>query len=278
MKKNIAFLLTVFLICAFFAGCTKSENSNLSDDPTAAGTLEADPAVVKELEDLLMSETWHEEGSKQYAYVFNEDHTLDFFGGEGYYHAVYCGNWYVDYIDEDGNKPGSENFDEGSLDYRIVNDGDRVNNKKITYLENEKKLILTWWDGYYNGPDDKRSAYAYVAGAKIYREFPENAGTPDDLVGTWDNGGLILHADGTGYQSPMGYILGELQYPDDIVWRATDHELYCGLVFNDKNQPAEEYTYLNYGIVMYEYSFIDENTLSLYSPWDDTTVEIERMK
>ena len=278
MKKFIAFLLTVFLINAFFAGCTKNENSNGSDDQTAAGTLEADPAVVKELEDLLMSETWHEEGSKQYAYVFNEDHTLDFFGGEGYYQAVYCGNWYVDYIDEDGNKPGSENFDEESLDYRIVNDGDRVNNKKITYLENEKKLILTWWDGYYNGPDDKRSAHAYVAGARIYREFPENAGTPENLVGTWDNGGLILHADGTGYQSPMGYILGELQYPDDIVWRATDHELYCGLVFNDKNQPAEEYKYLNYGIVMYEYSFIDENTLSLYSPWDDTTVEIERMK
>ena len=54
--------------------------------------------------------------------------------------------------------------------------------------------------------------------------------------------------------------------------------LACGLVFNDKNQPAEEYSDLDYGIVMYEYSFIDDNTLSLYSPWDDTTVEIERMK
>ncbi len=132
MKKIISFLLTVLLICAFFAGCTKSENSNLSDDQTAADVLAADPAVVKELEDLLMSETWHEEGNKNYAYVFNEDHTLDFLTGEGYYHAVYCGNWYVDYTDEDGNKPGSEDFDEESVAYRIVNDGNHVNNKIIT--------------------------------------------------------------------------------------------------------------------------------------------------
>ena len=76
----------------------------------------------------------------------------------------------------------------------------------------------------------------------------------------------------------MGYILGELQYPEDIAWRATDHELYYGLVFDEENQPAQEYSYLNYGIVMYEYSFIDDNTLSLYSPWNDTTVEVERMK
>ena len=278
MKKLIAFLLTVFLICAFFSGCTKNKNGNVSDDQTAANVSEADPAVVKELEDLLMSETWHEEGSKQYAYVFNEDHTLDYLTGEGYYHAVYCGHWYVDYTDEDGNKPGSEDFDEESVAYRIVNDGNHVNNKKITYLENENKLVLSWLNGYYNGPDDKRSAHAYVAGAKAYKDFPEKAGTPDDLVGTWANGQLIFNADGTGYSSPMGYILGELQYPDDIVWRATDHELYCGLVFNDENQPAEEYSSLGYGIVMYEYSFIDEDTLSLYSPWDDTTVEVERMK
>ena len=77
MKKIISFLLTVLLLCAFFAGCTKSENSNLSDDQTAADVLAADPAVVKELEDLLMSETWHEEGNKNYAYVFNEDHSLN---------------------------------------------------------------------------------------------------------------------------------------------------------------------------------------------------------
>ena len=278
MKKGISFLVIAFIMFAFFAGCTKNENSSLSDDQTAADVPVADPAVISEMENLLMSETWHEEGSKNYAYHFNEDHTLDYFGGEGYYHAVYCGNWYVDYIDEDGNKPGSENFDEESLAYRIVNDGNRVNNQEIIYLENEKKLVLTWWNGYYNSPDDKRSANAYVAGAKVYKEFPENAGTPENLVGTWANGQLIFHADGTGYQSPMGYILGELQYPEDIAWRATDHELYYGLVFDDENQPAQEYSDLNYGIVMYEYSFIDENTLSLYSPWSDTTVEIERMK
>ena len=278
MKKSISFLVIAFILLSFFTGCTKSENSNLSDDQTAADVLAADPAVVKELEDLLMSETWHEEGNKNYAYVFNEDHTLDFLTGEGYYHAVYCGNWYVDYTDEDGNKPGSEDFDEESVAYRIVNDGNHVNNKKITYLENEKKLVLSWLNGYYNGPDDKRSAHAYVPGAKVYKEFPEDAETPDNLVGTWANGQLIFNADGTGYSSPMGYILDELQYPEDIVWCATDHELYYGLVFNDENQPAEEYLYLKYGIVMYEYSFIDENTLSLYSPWDDKTVELERMK
>ena len=169
MKKIISILLTVLLIGAFFAGCAKNENGNSSDDQTAANVSEADPAVIKELEDLLMSETWHEEGSKNYAYHFDKDHTLAFFGGEGYYQAVYCGNWYVDYIDEDGNKPGSEDCDAESLAYRIVNDGNHVNNKKITYLEDEKKLILTWWNGYYNGPDDKRSADAYVAGAKVYK-------------------------------------------------------------------------------------------------------------
>ena len=278
MKKIISFLFTVFLICTFFVGCTKNENSNLPDNQTAVNSSGADPAVVKEMEDLLMSETWHEENSKSYALVFNEDHTLDYLTGEGYYHAVYCGNWYVDYIDEDGNKPGSEGFKEESLAYRIVNDGKRVDNKKITYLEDEKKLVLSWWNGYYNSPDDKLFADAYVAGGKAYKVFPENAETPDNLVGTWANGELIFNADGTGYQSPMGYILDKLQYPEDIVWRATDHELYYGLVFDDENRPAEEYSYLDYGIVMYEYNFIDENTLSLYSPWTDTTVEVERMK
>ena len=278
MKKCISFLVIAFIMFAFFTGCTKNENSSLSDDQTAADVPVADPAVISEMENLLMSETWHEEDSKQYAYVFNEDHTVDYLTGEGYYHAVYCGNWYVDYIDAEGNKPGSEDFDEETLAYRIVNDGKHIDNRKITYLENEKKLILSWWNGYYNSPDDKQFADAYLAGAKAYREFPENAGTPENLVGTWANGQLIFHADGTGYQSPMGYILGELQYPEDIAWRATDHELYYGLVFDEENQPAEEYSYLDYGIVMYEYSFIDENTLSLYSPWSDTTAEVERMK
>ena len=278
MKKMISFVLISLIMFAFFAGCTKNENSSLSDDQTAADVPVADPAVINEMENLLMSETWHEEDSKQYAYVFNADHTLDYLTGEGYYHAVYCGNWYVDYIDAEGNKPGSEDFDEETLAYRIVNDGKHIDNRKITYLENEKKLVLSWRNGYYNSPDDKVFADAYVAGAKVYKEFPENAGTPENLVGTWANGQLIVHADGTGYQSPMGYILDELQYPEDIAWRATDHELYCGLVFDEENQPAEEYSHLDYGIVMYEYSFIDENTLSLYSPWSDTTVEVERMK
>ena len=278
MKKMISFVLISLIMFAFFAGCTKNENSSLSDDQTAADVPVADPAVINEMENLLMSETWHEEDSKQYAYVFNADHTLDYLTGEGYYHAVYCGNWYVDYIDAEGNKPGSEDFDEETLAYRIVNDGKHIDNRKITYLENEKKLVLSWRNGYYNSPDDKVFADAYVAGAKVYKEFPENAGTPENLVGTWANGQLIFHADGTGYQSPMGYILDELQYPEDIAWRATDHELYCGLVFDEENQPAEEYSHLDYGIVMYEYSFIDENTLSLYSPWSDTTVEVERMK